>query len=144
MLYRIAETGAVFAIVGFFLMIGFAEAGEAKRGEPSKPLRAGIIGLDTSHVVAFTQFLNAARPRPGLEGVRVVAAYPGGSLDIPTSRDRVAGYTKELRDKFEVAIVDSIDELLLRVDVVLLEPVVRGRLAVGDRAAATEQRPGEP
>ena len=35
----------------------------------------------------------------------------------------MAGYTQELRDKFGVAIVGSIDELLSRVDVVLLESV---------------------
>jgi predicted dehydrogenase len=55
--------------------------------------------------------------------VRIVAAYPGGSPDIPSSRDRVAGYTKDLREKFGVAIVGSIDELLANVDVVLLESV---------------------
>ncbi len=55
--------------------------------------------------------------------MRVVAAYPGGSPDIPSSRDRVAGYTKELREKFGVTIVGSIDELLASVDVVLLESV---------------------
>ena len=49
--------------------------------------------------------------------------YPGGSPDIPSSRDRVAGFTEELRDKFGVAIVGSIDELLSQVDVVLLESV---------------------
>jgi Oxidoreductase family, NAD-binding Rossmann fold len=89
----------------------------------AKPLRAGIIGLDTSHVVAFTQLLNAPSPKPELAGVRVVAAYPGGSPDIPSSRDRVAGYTRDLRDKLGVTIVGSIDELLASVDVVLLESV---------------------
>src|SRR5262249_20261688 len=49
--------------------------------------------------------------------------YPGGSPDLPASRDRVAGYTKQLRDKFGVEIVDSIDALLPKVDVVLLESV---------------------
>src|SRR5271157_5098084 len=87
------------------------------------PLRAGIIGLDTSHVTAFTQLLNAPQPRAELAGIRVVAGYPGGSADIPSSRDRVAGYTKELHDKYGVEIVDSIDELLKKVDVVLLESV---------------------
>ena len=52
-----------------------------------------------------------------------MAAYPGGSADIPSSRDRVAGYTKELHEKYGVEIVDSIDELLKKVDVVLLESV---------------------
>ncbi len=91
--------------------------------EPSPPLKAGIIGLDTSHVVAFTQLLNADKPKPELAGVRVVAAYPGGSQDIPSSRDRVAGFTRELKEKYGVEIVGSIDELLAKVDVVLLESV---------------------
>jgi hypothetical protein len=90
--------------------------------EPA-PLRAGIIGLDTSHVVAFTQLLNGPKARGDLGGVRVVAAYPGGSPDLPASRDRVAGYTGQLRDKFGVEIVDSVDALLQKVDVVLLESV---------------------
>jgi predicted dehydrogenase len=90
---------------------------------PEKIIRAGIIGLDTSHVVAFTKLLNAEKPDPRVAGVRVVAAFPGGSQDIPSSRDRVAGYTKELKENYGVAIVGSIDELLERVDVVLLESV---------------------
>src|SRR5262245_32980331 len=88
-----------------------------------KPLRAGIIGLDTSHVVAFTKLLNAPNPKPELAGVRVVAAFPGGSPDVASSRDRVAGLTKQLREEFGVEIVDSIPALLERVDVVLLESV---------------------
>jgi predicted dehydrogenase len=53
----------------------------------------------------------------------VVAAYPGGSPDIPESRNRVAGFTAQLRDKYGVEIVNSIDALLPKVDVVLLESV---------------------
>src|ERR1700730_6105917 len=87
------------------------------------PLKAGIIGLDTSHVGAFTKLLNDPKAKGVLAQVRVVAAYPGGSPDIHSSRERVAGYTKELHDKFEVEIVDSIDELLKKVDVVFLESV---------------------
>ena len=116
----VLSVGLVMAGVMF---AEFAAAGELRQGESLKPLRAGIIGLDTSHVTAFTKLLNAADPKPELAGVRVVAAYPGGSPDLPASRDRVAGYTQELRDQFGVAIVSSIDELLARVDVVLLESV---------------------
>ena len=54
--------------------------------------------------------------------MKIVAAYPGGSPDIPDSRDRVKGYTEQLRG-MGVEIVGSIDELLKRVDVVLLESV---------------------
>ncbi len=123
MLCRIIVLGAGLVVAGF-MFAEFSAAGEIwQQDEPSKPIRAGIIGLDTSHVTAFTQLLNAAEPKPGVAGVRVVAAYPGGSADVASSRDRVEGYTQELRDKYGVAIVGSIEELLARVDVVLLESV---------------------
>jgi predicted dehydrogenase len=122
-LFRVAEVAVVTLLTGCLFSVALARAGEVGEAQPSKPLRAGIIGLDTSHVTAFTKLLNAPSPKPELEGVRVVAAYPGGSPDIPSSRDRVAGFTKELREKFDVAIVGSIDELLANVDVVLLESV---------------------
>ena len=88
-----------------------------------KPLRAGIIGLDTSHVVAFTKVLNNPDAQGDLAGIRVVAAYPGGSPDVAASRDRIEGFTRQLRDEFKVEIVDSIDALIGKVDVVLLESV---------------------
>jgi predicted dehydrogenase len=90
-----------------------------QNAEAAAPLRAGIIGCDTSHVPAFTKTMNT---KPEL-GVRVVAAYPGGSPDLAVSRDRVAGYTKQLKEEFGVEIVDSIEKLLEKVDVVLLESV---------------------
>jgi hypothetical protein len=73
--------------------------------------------------VAFTKVLNDPNSKGEFAGIRVVAGYPGGSTDIPSSRDRVVGYTNELRDKYGVEIVDSIDQLLNKVDVVLLESV---------------------
>ena len=86
----------------------------------TKMVRIGIIGLDTSHAEAFTKTLNANPPKPGLEGFRIVAAYPKGSPDIQSSVTRVPAYTETVK-KLGVEIVDSIDELLKRVDVVLLE-----------------------
>jgi predicted dehydrogenase len=88
-----------------------------------KPLKAGIIGLDTSHVVAFTQLLNDPKAAGDLAGIRVVAAFPAGSKDIESSRSRIDGFTKTLKEKFNVEIVGSIDELLGKVDVILLESV---------------------
>jgi predicted dehydrogenase len=121
--YRLVEFGVLFVMVWLATACELTSAGEVSPKKPSKSLRAGIIGLDTSHVVAFTHLLNAPSPKPELSGVRVVAAYPGGSPDIPASRDRLAGFTQELRDKFGVAIVGSIAELIAQVDVVLLESV---------------------
>jgi predicted dehydrogenase len=84
------------------------------------PIRVGIIGLDTSHAVAFTKLLNDPAAPPELAGCPVVAAYPRGSADIESSVSRVPGYTAEMRE-LGVEIVDSIPALLERVDAVLLE-----------------------
>ena len=91
-------------------------------GDETKTLRAGIIGLDTSHVLAFTELLNGPKAVGELAGVKIVAAFPGGSPDIPASADRLADYTKKVGD-LGVEIVPSIEALLAKVDVVLLESV---------------------
>jgi hypothetical protein len=111
---------ASFLVASF---LGRASAVADEPASPGKPLRAGIIGLDTSHAPAFTALLNDPKAEADVAGVKVVAAFPGGSADIPSSRDRVAEYTNELRDKHGVEIVDSIESLLGKVDVVLLESV---------------------
>lgn len=107
----------------FWIAVGLLVATivPSARAEDARPLRAGIIGLDTSHSIQFARLLNDPNPKPGLEGVRIVAAYPYGSRDIPSSRDRIEGYTKDVRDKYGVKIVDSLDALLDQVDVVFLE-----------------------
>lgn len=88
-----------------------------------KPLRVGIIGLDTSHVTAFTQLLNDPSRADHVPGARIVAAFKGGSPDVEASRTRIEKFTAELRDKWGVELVGSIDELCRKVDVVLLESV---------------------
>ena len=88
--------------------------------EKEKVIRLGMIGLDTSHVTAFTRYLNSPKNNTGC---RVVAGYPGGSPDFPASADRVDKFTKQLRDEYGVEIVDSIQELLTKVDGILLESV---------------------
>lgn len=82
--------------------------------------RVGIIGLDTSHSVAFTKSLNGPVAVPEFGGYKVVAAYPKGSNDIESSVKRIPGYTEEVK-KLGVEIVGSVEELLKKVDVVLLE-----------------------
>jgi len=82
--------------------------------------RVGIIGLDTSHAINFTNSLNSAEASPDYLGYKVVAAYPQGSKDIVSSTSRVPGYIEEVK-KMDVEIVDSIPALLQKVDVVLLE-----------------------
>lgn len=83
-------------------------------------LRIGIIGLDTSHVPAFTKAFNQSPPSPEMQNCRVVAAYPFGSRDIESSASRIPKYTAEVQE-LGVTIYDSIDEMLKQVDCVLLE-----------------------
>ncbi len=64
--------------------------------------------------------LNTGKPEGELAGIRVVAAYPKGSPDIKSSVSRVPKYTEDVK-KMGVEIVDSIPELLKKVDVVFLE-----------------------
>lgn len=87
------------------------------------PLKVGIIGTDTSHVVAFTKLLNDEKGKDHVPGCKVVAAFKGGSADIPSSANRVENFAKELAEKWGVEIVDSIPALCAKVDVVLLESV---------------------
>jgi hypothetical protein len=103
------------------IILAFATIACAAESPPwaAKDLRAGIIGTDTSHVPAFTA-LYASHPE---WRIKVVAAFTGGSPDIPSSAERVQKYAETIRDKHGVEIVDSIDALLAKVDVVLIESV---------------------
>jgi predicted dehydrogenase len=88
--------------------------------QDTKVIRLGIIGLDTSHVVAFTRYLNDPKNN---SGCRVIAGYPGGSPDFKSSAERVQGFTDRLRNDFKLEIVESIEELCQKVDGILLESV---------------------
>jgi hypothetical protein len=86
-------------------------------------LRIGIIGTDTSHVPAFTKVLNDPTTPDHIPGARVVAAFKGGSKDVESSHTRVEKFAQEIQTKYGVEIVDSIEELVKKVDAVLLESV---------------------
>ncbi|MCM4167110.1 Inositol 2-dehydrogenase/D-chiro-inositol 3-dehydrogenase [Arenibacter antarcticus] len=86
---------------------------------PLKGKRVGIIGLDTSHSEVFTRMINSGEVSGGY---KVVAAYPHGSADIPEALKMKPGITKAVM-AMGVEIVDSIETLLEKVDVVLLETI---------------------
>ena len=95
---------------------------DASQPSPRKTIRIGLVGLDTSHVIAFTKIINAADAGAPLNRAEVVAGYPGGSKTFPPSYTRVDRFTRELR-AMGITIVDSIDELVRNVDAVMLESV---------------------
>jgi len=90
---------------------------------PAADLRIGIVGTDTSHVPAFTAMMNDPAHKDHIVGVRVVAAYKGGSADLKNSYERVDKYAADIHDKYGVEIVPDIATLLTKVDAVLLESV---------------------
>jgi len=86
----------------------------------TEEVKVGIIGLDTSHVIAFTKAFNDPKAEGDLAHCKVVAAYPKGSPDIESSTSRVPKYTEQLKS-MGVEIVPSIEALLEKVDAVCLE-----------------------
>jgi hypothetical protein len=86
-------------------------------------IRIGMVGLDTSHCPAFTGLLNDKEHEYHIPGAEVVGAFPGGSAQFSNSRNRVDGFTEQLRDQFGVRIYDDIPSLVQDVDAVLLESV---------------------
>ena len=81
--------------------------------------KVGIIGLDTSHAIAFTKIMNVDKD-PSVAGFRMVAAYQWGSKDIISSTNRYEKYIPQMKE-MGVEIVPTIDDLLAKVDVVCLE-----------------------
>ncbi|WP_162304847.1 Gfo/Idh/MocA family protein [Sphingobacterium olei] len=81
--------------------------------------RIGIIGLDSSHAIAFTKELNLSST-DRYKGYSVVAAFPYGSPTVATNGERITKYTSEIQ-QYGVKIVKSIEQLVADVDCVLLE-----------------------
>ncbi len=79
---RVMTTTIIFSVVLLFCPVCQAE---------EKVMRLGMIGLDTSHVIAFTKIINDPKNN---YGCRVVAGYPGGSPDMAASSNRVEKFTK--------------------------------------------------
>ena len=84
----------------------------------AQEVRIGIIGLDTSHSIAFTKIINDPDDA-AMAGFTVVAAYPQGSTTIASSYERIPRYTEAIQE-MGVDVVDTIDTLLDAADAVLL------------------------
>lgn len=118
----------LFVANGLLLIVGECFAAD----EPSLPLKAGIIGCD-AHALPWTKILNDPKASGELADMVVVAAYPGGSPDIPHSVELL---NKSVGPMVELGVemVDSIDELLTKVDVVMI-------LSIDGRPHLAQARP---
>ncbi|MDU2242563.1 MAG: Gfo/Idh/MocA family oxidoreductase [Paenibacillus sp.] len=86
-------------------------------------LNIGMIGLDTSHVIAFAELLHLEDHPYHVPGGRIVYAYPGGSKDFELSASRVEPFTQTLASQFGVRMLDSIEAVAEARDAILLESV---------------------
>jgi predicted dehydrogenase len=89
----------------------------------AEEIRIGLIGLDTSHVIAFTKIFNDPSRADHVPGARVVAAWQGGSPDIHASWSRLERFTRELEQDWDVLLVPTIEELCQQVDAIMLTSV---------------------
>ena len=108
-----------FAIAPSLLFIGFltvADATPPRTGD----LRVGLIGLDTSHVPAFLQIFNDEDAREHIPGVHIVAAFKGGSPDLPSSHNRIEDFTRCAVEQYGVKLHESIETLADEVDAIMI------------------------
>lgn len=106
---------ALFAILAVLSPVAWAQ--------DTRPVRVGVVGLDNYQAVAYTQLFNQPKAMGDLAGLRVVAAFPAAaSADIPESVENLPKW-KEQIVKFDVKLVDSLDELLRQCDAVMIMSV---------------------
>lgn len=89
----------------------------------TKPLTIGLIGLDTSHVPAFTKIFNDATYEFHIPGGKVTHGYPGGSPDLEVSISRVQKFTDQIKTEFGVTILDTPEAVAQAVDIVFINAV---------------------
>jgi predicted dehydrogenase len=82
-------------------------------------IRLGVVDFDTSHVVEFAKRLNhkGVDKDQWVDGAEIVLGCPGQSHIAP---ERIPGYRREA-EKLGVGLVDKPEELLGKVDGVLVE-----------------------
>jgi len=89
----------------------------------AEDLRIGMVGLDTSHVTAFTRILNDKSTKDHISGGKIVAAVKDSSPDIKSSYSRVEKYTAELTGKWGIKLYPTVTEMCQHVDAVMVENV---------------------
>jgi hypothetical protein len=117
-------------LLGLLLIAAAGHGAEAASAKA--PIRVGIIGLD-AHAVPWTEILANPKLTPPLSDMKVVAAVPAYSPDVPFSADNIRKNTQAMRG-MGVEIVDTIEAMLPKVDAVML-------LSIDGRTRLKQARP---
>ena len=115
-----SDDALALSAIGAVAVLPNADDAKDDDDAETKVIRVGMIGLDTSHCLAFAKLLNMKDDKQYVPGCQLVGVYPKGSPDIQSSVSRVPKYTEEIQ-KYGVKIVDDLDELIAQVDAILLE-----------------------
>lgn len=107
------------ALAGLGLGLVGGASGMYEKINVEKGKRVGMIGLDTGHSIAFAKALNDTSAGDKYDGYKVVAAYPNGTENIDVWKNKIPEFTEQVKNE-GVEIVNSIDQMLKKVDVVLL------------------------
>ena len=85
-------------------------------------LKLGMVDFDTSHVVQFSKRLNkkGIGAEQFVDGAEVILGCPGTSKMSP---ERIPGFTKTVSEECGVKLVDKPEQMIGKVDGVLIESV---------------------
>ena len=98
-------------------------AGFTAAADPEEPVRVGVLGFDSYQAIAFTQlFHKPPADNPDIAGLRVVAAWPGGSPDIEKTLEDIERWRPRFVEQ-GVTIVDSVEAVLEQSDAVIIMSV---------------------
>jgi len=94
--------------------------GSGRTTSAADPVRVGIIAIDNYQSLAFTQLWHKPfEDNPDLGGLKVVAAWKGGSPDIEETLVDAARWEPRLIE-LGVKMEDSIDDVLRQCDAVMI------------------------
>jgi virulence factor len=85
-------------------------------------LKLGMVDFDTSHVVQFSKRLNkkGIEAEQFVDGAEVILGCPGTSKMSP---ERIPGFTKTMTEECGVKLVDKPEDMLGKVDGIMIESV---------------------
>lgn len=104
----------------FWLLAGALLCAVCQTADAADPVRVGILGIDNYQSLAFTQLWHKPfEDNPDLGGLKVVAAWKGGSPDIEETLVDVQRWEPRLIE-LGVTMEDSIDDVLRQCDAVMI------------------------
>ena len=85
----------------------------------AEPIKVGVIGTDNYQAVAFTELYHNPKATGDLAGLKVVAAFAGGSKDIADNEKDAVKWAEAL-GKMGVEVVKTPEEVLKKCDAVMV------------------------